>query len=326
MRASMVSAGETLDIGCEVGWVTDLIREGTCGELREATDADASILIRVESSQEPFDVAGWEPLTRGAWVADGSLVIADPCTAGFDVRVSCTPHQAKFNYRWRPPRRTHAAALVLRSRFHLLARAVLMQFPALWWAGRLGRAPLHASAVRIGNGVSLLAGPGGVGKSTLLAAVLEAGGRATGDNLCVGDGMSAWGLLEPMRIEAGTGRRMPHGRREAPMPGRIHALAPDRVVVVRRGSDREPILIPCDQVAAARSLATGTYMAGELRRFWGFAATLAAGTGIGPSHPPVGAVSAAFAQRLPCLELILPGTPSVGLSDLLVDPGVSAWT
>jgi hypothetical protein len=58
-------------------------------------------------------------------------------------------------------------------------------------------------------------------------------------------------------------------------------------------------------------------MAGELRRFWAFAATLAAGTGAGPSHPPVGEVASAFAERLPCFVLRL-GTPrDARVSELL---------
>ena len=46
-------------------------------------------------------------------------------------------------------------------------------------------------------------GPGGVGKSTLLAAELAGGGRATSDNLCVSDGREVWGLVEPLRLEVG---------------------------------------------------------------------------------------------------------------------------
>ena len=44
---------------------------------------------------------------------------------------------------------------------------------------------------------------------------------------------------------------------------------------------------PLSPDEAARALVAGTYMAGELRRFWPFAATLALATGIGPVHPDV---------------------------------------
>jgi hypothetical protein len=64
-------------------------------------------------------------------------------------------------------------------------------------------------------------------------------------------------------------------------------------------------------------LITGTYMAGELRRYWAFAATLAAGTDLGPSHAPVEAIARQLASRLPSVEIVLPRKPGVRLADLL---------
>jgi hypothetical protein len=64
-------------------------------------------------------------------------------------------------------------------------------------------------------------------------------------------------------------------------------------------------------------LITGTYIAGELRRFWPFAATLAAATGLGPPHPPVREIAEAITRRLPCAELILPDEPGPPLRDML---------
>jgi hypothetical protein len=58
-------------------------------------------------------------------------------------------------------------------------------------------------------------------------------------------------------------------------------------------------------------------MAGELRRYWALAATLTAATGLGPPHPPIGAVADAFVSRLSCLELVLPAGPGSRLADLL---------
>jgi hypothetical protein len=196
----------------------------------------------------------------------------------------------------------------------------------MWWAGRLGRAPLHAFACTAGKRVPVLAGPGGVGKSTLLATELEAGGQAVSDNLCVSDGTTVWGLVEPMRIEGGRGRRMPYGRREAILEGRTEALAPDSVVVVRRGEGPKPVFRTSSPEEACRSLITGTYIAGELRRFWGLAATLSAGTGIGPAHPPVGAVASTLARSLPCYELILGRVRGTRLAEVLGDREVTTWT
>ena len=206
---------------------------------------------------------------------------------------------------------------MLRSRFHLLARAVLMQYPPLWWAGIRGRAPLHAPAWTNGRSTPLVTAASGIGRSTLLLREFELGARATGDNLAVGDGTTVWGLVEPVRAAGGTGRRMPHGRHERPMADRVEALVPDALVVLERGLHDDASLRRCGSEPAERALVTSTYMAGELRRYWSFAAALAAGTGVGPPHPPISEVAAAFADAQPCFVLTLGKRPREALSELL---------
>jgi hypothetical protein len=311
------TAGVHVEVDCAVPWVQELISEGAAGELRPEAPERASVLVRVEEDRGPFDTRGWQPLTRGAWSRDGEVVIEDACTAGFDLRVACASDGATFTYRWRPSARDRVASRVLRSRFHLLARAVLVQYPALWWAGVLGRAPLHASACTAGATTPLVSASGGIGRSTLVLREIDRGGRATGDNLAVSDGTTVWGLVEPLRIEGGEGRRMPHGRREAPMPARAASLTPDALVVLERSSAPRPSVIPCSEEAGARSLVTSTYMAGELRRYWAFAATLSAGTDAGPAQPRIEDVAREIAARLPCFRLILGEGPGAGLADLL---------
>jgi hypothetical protein len=311
------TAGERVAVDCQLNWVDELISEGAGGALRRGAASGARLIVRVDDNRRPFDIRGWEPLTRGAWCRPGEVVVLDACTAGFDVRLRAVESEAELTCRWRPPARDRAAAHALRSRFHLLARAVLLQYPALWWAGTRGRVPLHASACTAGEATPLVAAASGIGRSTLVLQELASGGTATGDNLAVGDGMTVWGLVEPMRVESGSGRRMPHGRREARMPARAEALRPDSLIAVRRGSSAEPSLAPCDPAVAARSLVTSTYMAGELRRYWAFAATLSAGTGIGPAHPPIAEVAQEFAASLPCFSLLLGTTPRAGLAELL---------
>lgn len=324
MDALLDSAGERISIDCALPWAADLIAEGAAGELEHRAQCEPTLSVRVESTGRSFDTRGWEVLTRGAWRRDGEVVVENACTAGFDLHLRCGPEHAEFTYRWRPPPRDRAAARVLRSRFHLLARALLTQYPALWWAGTSGRAPLHASACVAGGSTPMVSAPSGVGRSTLILDALAGGGRATGDNLAVGDGTILWGLVEPMRVEGGAGRRMPHGRNETPMPDRERALEPDSLIVLERGRSGPTRLVACTTDAAARSLATSTYMAGELRRFWPFAATLAAGTGVGPSHPPVHDVACAFAVALPCFTLQLGRTPGAPLAHLLDTMEVAA--
>ncbi len=324
MRAFLETAGESVAIESALPWVSDLLVEGAAGELSARAGGEASLQVQVEASRRPFATARWERLTRDAWRRNGEVVVENACTAGFDLHLRCVPGTVELAYRWRPPARDRVAARLLRSRFHLLARAVLVQYPALWWAGTRGRVPLHASACTVGSSTALLASAGGIGRSTLVLRELEAGGLATGDNLAVGDGSAVWGLVEPFRVEVGDGRRMPHGRQELVLPGRAVVLRPDTFVVLRRDCSVEPSLVRCAPEVATRSLSAATYMAGELRRYWAFAATLAAGTGIGPVHPAVDRVAAAYAHKLRCLMLVLGGRKGTRLADVLAAPEVAA--
>ncbi len=263
-------------------------------------------------------------VTRGVRRRHGEVVLANACTAGFDLHVRRRSGVVEFTYRWRPPARDRVAARILRSRFHLLARAILLQYPALWVAGTRGRAPLHASCCAAAGSVPMLTAPSGVGRSTVVLGEVAAGVRTTGDNLAVGDGAVLWGLVEPLRVDVGTGRRMPHGRRELPLADRLGSLAPDALIVLSRGGPPRSELRPCDESNAMRSLVTSTYMAGELRRYWAFAATLAAATDAGPAHPPVERIAARFAARLPCFELALGRESHVALGELLTSLGAAA--
>jgi hypothetical protein len=94
-------------------------------------------------------------------------------------------------------------------------------------------------------------------------------------------------------------------------------MTPDCLVVLRRGDQREPLVGACSPAEAARQLAAGTYIAGELRRYWAFAATLALGTGVGEAHPDIGAVTSALTARLPCVQVTLGERPGPPLRDLL---------
>lgn len=310
-------AGELISIDSALPWVDTLIDEATAGESDAWNAGPPTLVAQVESSHRSFSTLGWEPLTRGAWKSRDGVVIEDVCSSGFDLHMRVVDELPEFNFRWRPALRGQAAARLLRSRFILLARAVLIQYPALWRAGLRGRAPLHAPVCTAGDSQPMLAGPSGVGKTTLLTVELAAGGHAISDNLCVSDGTTAWGLVEPMRVEGAAGRSMPHGRAERSMERRVAAMIPDLLVAIRRGTETVPSVRVCDSATATRSLVSGTYMAGELRRFWGFAATLAAGTGLGPAHPPVERVAGILASRLPCAEVVLSREPGARLSQLL---------
>ena len=57
-------------------------------------------------------------------------------------------------------------------------------------------------------------------------------------------------------------------------------------------------------------------MAGELRRYWAFASTLALGTGVGEIHPRVDEVARTLTARLPCHEVTLGERPVPPLGSL----------
>jgi hypothetical protein len=305
MMGVIDTVGERLQIDCELAWVDELLSEGAAGALQGGTLPGASVNIRIEAERKAFDVRRWPLLARGAWARDGEVVVENVIASGFDVHVQCLGERTEQTFRWRPPRRERAATFLLRSRFHLLARAALIQYPALWWAGSRGRVPLHASVCTSGDATPLVVSPSGVGRSTLIAAEIGAGGTATGDNLAVTDGTTVWGLAEPVRMSGLGGRRMPHGRGEAPLSARAESLVPDAVVVLSRGDAKRARLSHCTSEVAARSLVGSTYMAGELRRYWAYAATLAAASGVGTAHPPIAEVAESLAAALTCYSLTL---------------------
>jgi len=316
-QAVIESCGETLAMHSDIDWVDALLQEGNDGAA-VAGHSGSTVSIHVEATSSPFPLRGLTPLTRTAWSGSGEVVIGDVCGSGFDVRMKQSGSRADFTVRWRPSASRSAARFGLPNRFRLLTREALVHYPALWWASVHGKAPLHAIACTVGGSVVLLAGPGGVGKSTLLQRELADGGRATSDNMSVADGRSVWGLVEPMRVQGDGGARTTHGRVEVTLRGRVPCLTPDQVVVVRRGEADAPAMHPCDPEEAIRSLVTGTYAAGELSRFWAYAATLAAGTGVGPVHPQVVEIARAFASRLDCFELRLARTPGARLSEMVM--------
>ena len=163
--------------------------------------------------------------------------ILDACSSGFDLRVEPIGETLRVAARYRPTPQTRAANTLLRTRFRLLAAQTLLHYPALWWASVRGRAPLHVSVTADAGTATMIAGPGGVGKSTLLSAGLKHGEIATADNVCACDGRSAHGLAEPLRVNGSAGRATTtHGRVERQLPGRVPSLDPDRLIVLKRGT------------------------------------------------------------------------------------------
>lgn len=264
------------------------------------------------------------PVTRGVTrEPDGTVVVASAGGSGYRQRWNVHCDSLRVESQWSPTGKESVAARSLPARFRALRAEVLLHYPVLWWASLQGLAPLHVSVLEIGGTVVALAGPGGVGKTSLVVGELATGVRATCDNLGVSDGRSVFGLREPLRVptEAATGHgghRAAHGRREQTWSSVTAALDPEVVVVVRRDGGA-PGLREIGSEPAHRALVAGTMAAGELMRFWPLAAVLALGTGRGPVQPPVDTVARTLAERLPCHELRLGDRPGEHLRDLLAD-------
>lgn len=309
------SSGLTVQVeSMQSQWIA-FAREACAGQ--EAAERSADVYVVISNSQKEFDLTGYEPLTRGAWSDGTSVVLHDACGSGADLLLSPRSGSLGVTARIRPSWRHRGLGVLAPARATLLSRAALIQYPTLWWAGVRGLAPLHVSAAVVGDCGVLIGGPGGVGKSTLLRTLGPAGGQPVSDNLCVSDGVVVHGLLEPARTEGGQGRRMPHGRREAAWARRLESVAPQHIMVLRRGSGDAAAVRPLSEEETARVMTGGTYAAGELRRYWAFAATLGLGTGLGPAHPPVEAVARQLAGAVPCTEVVLPATPGVSLASIV---------
>jgi hypothetical protein len=319
------SGGEVVRVDADAAWAGRLVARAVgTGAAPDDAFAAPTVVVRIEGGTSALSGDGLRPITRGAYSDGVRTLLTNACGSGFDLLVA-VGDRLDVTARYRPGVGLRAANLVLRRRFALLTGQVLVHYPVLWWAGLRGRVPLHASVLRTGNHTLLLAGPGGVGKSTAVLAGLAAGGVATTDNLCAADGTHCFGIAEPLRTDAPPrhrGARTSHGRIEVPLAARVAMLEPDRLVLLERGRHNQ--IAPLSAAQAARALVAGTYAAGELRRYWAFAATLALATGRGPAHPPVAAVAARYAERLAGRRVRVGDGVPVPMADLSGPDPVSA--
>ncbi|NUR57867.1 MAG: hypothetical protein HOV87_04070 [Catenulispora sp.] len=276
--------------------------------------------------------------TSGSGSRIGGIALMNAATSGFDLSFDVNASETQVVARWRPGRREQALSRVLRARQRLLLAQALVHYPVLWQAGTGGAVPIAGCVLMVqGRGV-LISGPSGVGKSTLVAQELAAGATAVSDNLVVLNALNriAHGVVEPLRADFSLlppgvatplpRRRTTHGRGEGHLNRRADSVSVDAVVLLRRNG-AAPGLTRLSPGAAARSLAAATYTAGELRRYWPFAAALAAAAGLGPVHPAVSDTCRALCAAVPCAELEVGPAPGPHLSEALNDlESAPAWT
>lgn len=309
------TGGEVVSIASELPWALRMIARGVAVP-EPAGQTSATVRLTIESSSKPFDTAGMRTITRGTSASGRRAVMTNAGGSGLDLLIDATDESLSVRARYRPGVFLRAANTVLDARFELLACQVLVHYPVFWRASWRGRVPLHASVIATHAGVPLLAGPGGVGKSTVLSNARRSGAVATADNLCCAGLDLCHGIAEPLRTDVGDdhGTKTSHGRVARPFGRRELALAPDRIVVLERGPKTEVTSISSKD--AARALIAGTYAAGELRRYWAYAATLALATGRGPAHPPIGEIATGLTSCLPCLRVCVGDGESIAPDQL----------
>jgi hypothetical protein len=321
IAGTFTSAGERVGLRCESRAVARELAGALDGELVRDDASSATLSVLISDDRTPFPTAGFNHVARGMWRRDHEAVAENVCSSGFDLRVRVGGDAPEFTFRRRPSVSVRAAAWALPARARQLTRLTLLTYPAMWAAAARGRVPLHVASFRAPEMSVVVGGPSGVGKSTAVHLEVASGARALSDNLCVTDGATVWPVAEPVRLAGGSGPKAPHGRSEAPFRGRLAEVTPDVIVLLRRGATGVRALDPS---TAGRELAAITYMAGELRRFWSFAASLAAATEVGPSHPPVDTIASTLAQGVPCVEVARSAPDDAPISVLLRRAGVAS--
>lgn len=237
--------------------------------------------------------------------------------------------------------RDRVRRLVYRNRLPVLRRRrfttllyYLVYYPCFWWLERHGGwHPIHAGAVRRPQGIVVMAGPSGVGKSTTVTGLAtDADAALLSDTFVLHQGAQVRGVPEPLLLDDWSRQWMGAG---------AALLEPiDHRYSLRRGGYRFPPARLCAGGAAAlllfprRAPARGTrrlapaeaqgrvragdLIVNDLRRYWAFAAVLEM---LAPT-PLVQAREqslAALVAAVPAYEIGL--EPSVSLADMreLVD-------
>ena len=163
-----------------------------------------NVLLDLEAGRAPFALASGKLVTRGV-TADGAggAVLHSAGGSGhsqhWTIGASGGRETLTVRSRWQPAPAERAAAAALPVRRRALQAQVLVHYPTLWWAAVQGLAPLHVSILEVEGAVVVLAGPGGVGKSTLVSGERARGGVAMCDNLAATDGETTYGVAEPLR-------------------------------------------------------------------------------------------------------------------------------
>lgn len=178
---------------------------------------------------------------------------------------------------------------VLRARRFTTLLYYLVYYPCWWWLEHARDLhPIHAAGVVMHEGTVVLAGPSGVGKSTLAVALAAAGGRILSDSFVLHSGPALCGVREPVLLDEWSHRWLgPYARDLEPVAGHFSLNRQGYQVPARdvAGNGRAGLLVfPrrtteafARQISAEQAhqeLSAADMIINDLRRYWGFAAVL----------------------------------------------------
>lgn len=195
----------------------------------------------------------------------------------------------------------------------------LLYYPALWWLERnRGFHPIHAGAVAMrGGGVIVVAGPSGVGKSTLTVALAgEPEAALLSDGFVLHDGDDMRALYEPMLLSDWSQQWLGEGAQPArritwrycldrsgfhwPQERLTHGGRAELLILPRRVSSAYVRRLSAAE--AHGQISARDQIVNDLRRYWAFAAVLEA-FAPGPLMYEREKQIEALTARVPCYEL-----------------------
>lgn len=210
----------------------------------------------------------------------------------------------------------------------------LAYYPAMWWyETHAATHPLHAAAVTGERGAIVLAGPSGVGKSTLTVALTAAGGTPLSETFVLHQGRHLTAVPEPVLLDAFSQQWLAAGTAKlARAPGHFvferagfhlpqHVATAETAAIVLPRRAAAAGLVPLAPREAHRRISGGHQLVKDLRRYWAFAAALEnldASEGSAALMLRREQALAALVESVPCWELRLTQeTPREQVTELL---------
>jgi hypothetical protein len=211
-------------------------------------------LIPVRASNDDYHRLG-----RRLLLGDNEIVQTEVLTLpGLQLRTSLTGPNVSVDAAFCPSSKRTKLLLGLggkacRERVYAMLIYYLVYFPLLWHVERTRQwYPLHASAVAWPPGAIILAGLGGVGKSTLTLSFLsDPHARLLSENLILHDKDKVYAFLEPIHLDGrsremlanlngrlkSTGWAYSHNRQsyEVPSSARVQSATPRAFFTLRQG-------------------------------------------------------------------------------------------